>query len=182
MGLVEDCRVTLIVADYIGVDAASKLNAIGAGFSITGLQPTGLTAPMYVGVLVDVPPAFHGQEFPLSLELRDVEGNSVVTMTGPSGAPEALRVQSMVTPERPVLPGTYLPPAMFARVQVVIGFQNGLPLSAGRFYEWRVEIEGQHRKGWIARFHVTGPPPPPVVGGPAGPSSIPNIPLPPVQD
>jgi len=39
----------------------------------------------------------------------------------------------------------------------------------------RVLIDGQRRKGWVARFHVLAPLPQPVLGGPGGPSSIPNV-------
>jgi hypothetical protein len=182
VGLVEDCRATILIADYIGVDAASKINAIGAGFSITGVQTTGLTGAMHVGVLVDVPSPYLGQEFALSLELRDVDAGSVVQVPGASGQPEALRIQNIVKAERPVIPGVYLPPNMYGRVQMVMAFTNGLPLPAGRSYDWWLQIDGQHRKGWVSRFHVAGPAPGPVIGGPAGPASIPNIPLPPPVD
>lgn len=160
----------MLLADYIGVDAAGKVNAIGAGFVITGLQPTGTTAPQHVAVLVDVPARYAGQEFPLSLELRDADLDTVVQLPGPAGQLDAMRIQQLVKGERPVVPGAYLPDDLPVRIQLTLGFTNGLPLTPGRKYVWRAEIAGQHRKDWSARFYVPGPPPPPVFGGPAGPA------------
>jgi len=87
-----------------------------------------------------------------------------------SGLPEALRVQQVIAVTRPQANGAfYLPPSMFARVQISMGFPNGLPLAAGGFYSWRAEVDGQHHLSWGASFHVLGAPPPPVFGGRWGP-------------
>lgn len=175
MAIFEDAHVTVLLADYIGIDAGGKINAIGAGFTICGVRPTGLTSPMHLVALIDLPSKYAGREFPFSLELRDEETGQVVQLPGPAGNLDTMRIQQLVKGDRPNLPGVYLPESMFIRVQLAVNFSNGLPLAPGRFYSWRAEVEGQHMKAWKARFHVAGPPPPPVVGGPAGPSSIPNI-------
>lgn len=125
------------------------------------------------------PAKYVGHEFSLLIELRDETLGTVVQMNGPSGQPEALRIQQLSKFERPQAPpGFYLPDSMFTRIQVNLAFSNGLPLKQSTLYAWRVEIDGQHRKSWNARFLVPGPPPGPVFGGPAAPSDI-TLPPPP---
>lgn len=178
MSIFTDASCIVILADYIGIDAASKANILGGGFAISGLQQNGQTAPQYVAVFVDVPGKYRGEEFTLSLELHDDTAGGTVQMPGPSGQVEALRVAQIVKAEAPNIPGIYLPDTMFSRVQTVLAFPNGIPLPVGHFYSWRAQIDGQGRPGWKASFHVPGPPPQPVFGGPAGPAAIPTMPSP----
>lgn len=176
MSLSKEAHALVLLADYIGVDAAGKINAIGACFALSGVQQTGLTAPQYVAAVVDVPGKYAGQELTLGLELRDEETGSAVTLPGPSGQLEAVRIQQVAVVHRPSVPGLHIPESVFCRLQSTVAFPNGLPLPSGRSYAWRLEIDGQHRDEWTARFHVPGPPPPPVFGGPAGPSDVPGTP------
>lgn len=167
MPLADDVFVSIILGDYVAIDAAGKLNILGGGFIMTSIQTTGTTVPMYVATIIDVPSEHLGHEFAVSVELRDLATDSVVMLTGPSGNLEALRVQQLFKADRMVGPGIYLPESMFGRCQSLLGFANGIPLTPGHTYAWSVEVNGQHRKPWIAKFHVLGPPPPPVIGGPA---------------
>ncbi|MDQ3480322.1 MAG: hypothetical protein M3423_03165 [Actinomycetota bacterium] len=176
MSVFSECRLVVLLADYAVADAGGKLNILGAGFTISGIQPTGLIGPQYVAVMIDVPAKFVGQEFPLSLELKDETTGMTVTLPGPTGEPDALRIQQFVKAEPPHIAGVYLPSSLWSRVQLVMGFPNGLPLQPGGIYHWRAEIEGQHRAGWSAHFHVAGPPPPTVVGGPANAGDIDDLP------
>ncbi len=165
------------MADYVGVDGAGKLNIIGGGFTMMGLEPSGATPPFAVAVTVEAPAKYVGQEFALSIELRDETTGTVVTMAGPSGQPEALRVQQVAKFDRALPPpGFYVPGELPTRFQVNLGFSNGLPLRQSASYAWRVELDTQHRKAWVARFCVPGPPPGPVFGGPTGPAGIPTLP------
>jgi len=175
MGIFEEAHAFLLLADYIGVDASGKLNALGAGFAMSGIQPNGLTAPMYLAVVIEIPSKYAGQEFSACLELRDEETGSAVQITGPSGQLEALRIQQVAKVERLGPPGVYVPERMFSRVQLNVGFQTGLPLAPGRFYQWRLEIDGQHQKNWYVSFYVIGPPPGPVFGGQSGPTDLPSL-------
>jgi hypothetical protein len=175
MELFDEAHAFLLLADYIGVDAAGKLNALGASFAMTGIQPNGLTVPMYLAAVIEIPSKYAGQEFSACLELRDGETGSAVQITGPSGQLEALRIQQVAKVERPSIPGVYIPERMFSRVQLNVGFQAGLPLTPGRFYEWRLEIDGQHQKSWYVSFYVVGPPPGPVFGGQTGPADLPSL-------
>lgn len=165
----------MFIADHIGMDSGGKLNALGAGFMVSGMQPTGLTSPLSIAVFIDVPSKYIGQDFTLSLELRNEATGSAVTVPGPSGTPEALRLSQIARVERPDARGVFLPPEVPARVQVVTAFPNGLPLVLGAVYSWRVEIDSQFRKGWSTSFFVPGPPPAMVFGGPANPADIPGF-------
>jgi hypothetical protein len=177
MSIFSDCRVVVLLADYAVADSAGKLNILGTGFTITAVQPaTGLTAAMYVVIMMDVPSKYVGQDFPVGVELQDDTTGQTVVVAGPTGSPDALRVQQLVKADPPHVAGVYLPPSLWSRVQLVMGFPNGLPLKPGGFYKWRVEVETQHRPGWSAHFHVAGPPPPPVFGGPTGSPAIEDVP------
>lgn len=179
MSIFDDAQVVVLAADYIGMDASGKINAIGAGFTVSGVLPTGLVAPQHIAVLVDLPSRHAGAEFSLSIELRDESTDSAVKVAGPGGQLEPLRIGQLAKVlQFPSVPGVYIPARMFCRVQALLAFPNGLPVAPGGFYFWRVEIDGQHRKHWKASFHVLGPPPPAVFGGPTGPAGIPTLPAP----
>jgi len=181
VAIYDDASVTVFVADHIAIDAAQKITALGAGFLLTGLDPqTGLSAPQHVAVLIDVPAKYVGQQFALSLELRDeTVGQLVQVPMPPTGQLDALRVQQIVPVNPPQVVGAVLPDGTPIRSQVMLGFPTGLPLIASHRYVWRVEIDGQHCPGWKAVFSVLGPPPGPVFGGLAGPAAIPSIAPPP---
>lgn len=177
MALADEAQVTLLLADYIGIDAGGKINAIGAGVQILGWQD-GKTAPHHLAVWINVPSKRVGAKFTLSIELRNMDANEVVSVPGPLGQPEAMRVQQLATVERPTIPGMHLPDSISSRIQVALNFVTGLPLSAGHNYRWRLEIDGQHRKGWVTDFYVPEGPALPVFGGPAGSPTIPEVPDP----
>lgn len=182
MPLSTDAHVTIFLADFANTDSSQKVNALGAGFMITGLQPNGFTAPQSVTLLVDIPGRYAGDEMRVTLELRDERSNSIVTVPGPSGANEALRIEQLAKVERMAIPGVWLPSDLWMRYQLQVGFQNGLPLAGGVGYVWHVEIDGQHRKDWTCRFYVPGPAPAPVFGGPVGPAEIPDVEIPSTTD
>ena len=177
MALANDAQVTLLLGDYIGIDAGGKVNAIGAGVQILGLQGQ-QTAPHHLAVWVRVPVKYVGQQFTLLIELRNKDTGTVASVAGPMGQPEALRVQQLATVERPSLPGLALPDSVQAQIQYVMAFMTGLPLDPGYSYQWRVEIDGTHRKGWVVDFFVPSGPAMPIFGGPAGQADIPGVQLP----
>jgi hypothetical protein len=180
----DDALVTVLLADYIGVDPSGKFNLIGQGFQVTAVQPTGTTPPQFVAAIVDLPSRYAGRQVSLSLELIDLTENGSVKLSGPSGRAEALRAEQLFTvnPSVIAVPGLVAPPELSCRLQMIMGFTNGLPLVPGRRYEWRVMVDGQRRKGWVARFDVLQQVPPPIIGGQGGPSDIPNIHVDPVTD
>jgi hypothetical protein len=181
MSVFQDARVLVFIADYAGADAAQKINAIGAAFTLTGIQPqTGLTPPQHVVVVIDVPTKYVGTDFSFAIELRRDDLNQAVTVPGPAGQPEAMRIQQIVRPEKPqVPPGAQTPSGLDARIQYVLAFPTGLQLPPGVTYRWRIEIEGQTKPGWDSVFHVLAPSPAPVFGGPSAP---PDPEMPPLED
>jgi hypothetical protein len=175
VSLFDHARVTVLLADYVAVDAAGKLTAVGAAFTLTGLQPDGHTPPMHVAVLVDVPGAHVGQDFALGVSLIDEETAQPVVVPSADGQGEALRVGQVVQAQQASVPGMVVPAGTPGRVQLVLGFPQGLPLVQGRSYVWSVELDGRTKPEWASWFHVPAPAPGPVFGGPAGPSSIPRF-------
>ena len=175
MDLYDAARVVVLLADYIAVDSNGKLTAVGAGFTLTGLQQDGHTAPMHVAVIVDVPGELIGQDFSLGIGLRDDADGQPVLVPGQSGSLEPLQVAQVMRAQPPAVPGMQVPPHVPGRVQVVLGFPQGLPLEQGHTYRWSVELDGRTRPEWSTAFHVPSPAPGPVFGGPLGPASIPNL-------
>jgi hypothetical protein len=173
--LVDSARVIVLLADFIAVDSAGKLTAVGAAFSLTGLQPDGHTPPMHVACLVDVPGEHVGKDFSLGLSLRDDDSGQPVLVPGQSGELEPLQVAQVMRAQPPAVPGMAVPAHVPGRVQVVLGFPQGLPLQVGHTYRWSVEVDGRSKPEWSAVFHVPAPAPGPVFGGPLGPASLPNL-------
>ena len=174
-------RAVVLLADYIGVDLAGKVNVLGGGFTVTGLQPqlsspgTLVTAPQYVAAIIDVPATAAGDQLPVTLELSDEDTGTAVVVPYPDGTEQALRVTQMITVQRAQIPGFAVPRDLPCRLQTVLGFPNGLPLAPGHRYVWKLEVDGVRYKSWSAHFFVAAPPPAPVVGGPAGAASIPDV-------
>lgn len=176
-GIFDAASASILIADYASIDGGSKINAIGLGIQVTQLLPqTNGTGAMYVVALIDVPRKYAGQKAVLGIELRNLsDGNSAVKVQGPTGQFESLRVQHEFEVAHPQLPGFSLPDDGFARVQIAMGFPNGLPLQPLKTYAWKLSIDGQSRQSWRAVFSVASHPPNPVFGGLSGPADIPNI-------
>ena len=175
MSLHDDARVTVLLADYLAVDAGGKLTAVGAAFTLTGLQPDGQTAPQHVAVLVDVPGSQVGQDFALGIVLRDDASGQPVLLPGPDGQSQPLQIAQVVRAAPHSVPGLRVPSSVSGRVQLVLGFPQGLPLPAGRTYRWVVELDGLSKPEWSAWFHVPEAERGPVFGGPVSPTSLPQF-------
>lgn len=178
MTVYSESRATLILADHAEDGGNGKIYILGAGIRVAGVGPNGQTAPQSVVVLIDVPPKYVGDDFPISLELRREDTNELVKVPmPPTGQLEPLRIQQMVRADPSVLPGVSLPREIGGRIQVVLNFGNGLVLQPSTMYRWSLEIDGQGSKAWQASFYVPGPPPPPVFGGPDTPAGADLPPL-----
>jgi hypothetical protein len=173
----EDAHVVVLLSDYAQPDSSGKINALGLGFQVAGLQQNGLTAPQYVTVLIEVTHQHIGETFALSVGLRERVTGQHVKLPGPSGKAEPLRVQQICPINPPSVPGVFLTQgAVKPRINMALAFPNGLALPPGATYVWKVEIDGQGRKGWTAEFHVPGPPPQPVLGGTDNPEGVADLP------
>lgn len=154
----DTARVSILLADFANTDAAGKLNIIGGGVAVTGISPeSGQTAPLTVVLQVHVQPRFVNQSFALELALYGDDGQ-VVVPPGPVEMPP-IRIAQPVHVEMPrPAPGSYLPPdSVWPGSNMLVNFNNGLPLAAGKTYEWRAAIDG----GLVctANLHVAGPAP-----------------------
>jgi hypothetical protein len=149
----------LLLGDHAAVDAAGKVNFLGAGWTITQIVQTGLTAPHSVLVMIDVPSKFYGDSVPVSLSLLDDTRQPVE----PPGNPP-IRMAQLAKIERPQMQGVALPQDLPARIQILMGFPMGLPLERGRKYTWQLEIDSTTKPDWETWFYVVGPPPQPVIG------------------
>lgn len=176
----EAARVYIYTGDYIAADPTGKLNAIGLSANLLSIQPNlspPVSAPLSIAVIIEIPRRFAGEQFNWAVELRDLTTDSAVLVpSAPDGRLEALRIQQLSKAEFPNIPGLVLPEEMPCRVTLAMQLGTGLPLTPNHAYEWRVSVDGSRRKSWGSVFCVLGPPPPPIVGGPAGPASIPNLP------
>jgi hypothetical protein len=172
----EAVTVNLLLADYSSQGDRGKINIIGGAISQVGFLPSGLTPPLHVIALLGFPDKLGGTECDVTIELREVPSGSVVQLPNASGSKEAVRIQHMVRIEHVVLDsGVKRPVDLRAQAQIVAAFQNGLPLTPGNSYKWKLLIDGQSRKGWEAPFSVLAPAPGPQMGGPAGSSKIEGV-------
>jgi hypothetical protein len=125
--------------------------------------------------LVDAPARYAGETTSLTLELRNDTDDEIVKAPSPSGQMEALRVTNQAKFERPNVPGVQLGADMPVRLQLTLGFPAGIPITAGKTYSWKLQVDGRSRKSWRAFFHVPAPPTGPIIGGPAGPANIDDV-------
>ncbi len=107
--IAETARVSVMLCDFAMADSAQKINALGAGWQVTGLdRNTGSTAPHTVVVMVDVAPEHFGEQYAVELGLYDASGN-VVVVPGPTGEPTPLRIGRNVVADRPMFHGQAVP-------------------------------------------------------------------------
>lgn len=163
MSIADDARACVILADFANSDPSGKANFLGAGWQVTAVSPAGTTSPLSLAALIEVPQRWIGDEFAVSLTLRD-ESGEMVKMPGPSGELQAVRIQQILKVERPNVPGVMSMGKLWSRSQIILNFPMGLPLARGQSYTWQLEIDGQDNPQWCASFLVAGVPPPPVAG------------------
>jgi hypothetical protein len=159
----DDARVALFLADFANADAIAKFNIVGGGWQVTGRLPTGMTSPMVVVALIEVPSSHYGEQLAWGLSLHN-EAGDLVSLPGPSGEAQAMRVQQLAKIEKPNIPGVIVPENFLpSRIQLMLSFPGGLLLTPGP-YRWRLEIDGNQLPKWDLAFVVAGPPPQPVIG------------------
>jgi hypothetical protein len=147
---------TVLIADFVNVDAAGKVNIVGGGIQFLGFDAeTGMTAPFYVFVNITVGvPMFEDTSAAVEVLLLDADGRPV-TLTGPEGH-NTLRFSQDVDFRHREAPNQQQPPLGFPRSSnFVLAFPGGLPLSAGASYEWVVQLDGTRLTS--TTFFVPGP-------------------------
>lgn len=157
----DSAQASVIVADFANVDGGGKLNLIGAGISITTIVPaTGQTAAFTVLAITSVDPRFVGQQFALELALFGEDGQVVQPLgSGGPGGSSPVRIAQPISVQAPQPPqGGYVPPGTVRPgANMIVNFQEGLPLASGKHYEWRASIDGNVVA--TAGLLVAGPPP-----------------------
>jgi hypothetical protein len=152
------------MADYASADAAQKLNVIGGGISLLGFNPqSGQSASFALVVWVSVSPKLYNAECAIEIVLEDASGNPV-SLPGPGGQPQVLRIGQAVRFEEPKLRPGVPRHVLRARTQWVVGFPTGLPLPVGQALTWRVKIDHESRPDWSDEFYIPGPVSGPVLG------------------
>lgn len=134
---------TVLIADFVNVDAAGKVNVIGGGIQFLGSDPgNGLTAPfaVYVNITVSIP-MFEETSAAVEVALVDTDGQPV-TVPSPDG-PNMMRFHQDVDFRHTLRPDVQQPPIGFpGSSNIVLNFPGGLPLTPGSSYEWVVLLDG----------------------------------------
>jgi len=169
----EDAIVRILIADYASTDAAGKLNLIGGGLAVIGVQgpqlggSEGNTAPFGLFVSLAVGPRLYGSECAAELILEDESDQVVAVPTPDSKGSQPMRIAQNIVFEEPNLPrGSPRVPrnVLPAKVQWVLMFPGGLTLTPGTAFHWRVKIDHESRPDWVEQFFVPAAPGPIVVG------------------
>ncbi|WP_157374871.1 hypothetical protein [Arthrobacter alpinus] len=146
---------TVMIADFVNVDAVGKVNIIGGGIQPLGLNPvTGLTASfsVFVNVTVSIP-LFSDSAAAVEMVLVNTDGQPV-TVAGPERQ-GIMRFTQDLDFRFSGEPNIQQPPLGFpGSSNMVLNFSGGLPLNAGETYEWDVLLD-QRRLSSIT-FFVAG--------------------------
>jgi len=154
--------VRIFLADYgVADDNTGKLTMVGGGISIIGLNAqTNTTAPFTVIAVITFAPKFIGQSPAIELSL-ETDNGQLVTLPGQPGP---LRMAMAEKLDPPRVRGFHVPnDAVRPKHQMLMQFQNGLPLSAGTGYKWRITIDQQTNPEWTEGFYVPTASPGPVL-------------------
>ncbi|WP_425864571.1 DUF6941 family protein [Arthrobacter sp. TWP1-1] len=147
---------TILIADFVNIDAAGKVNVIGGGIQFLGSDPASdQTAPfsIFVSVTVSIP-TFDETQATVEVVLVDSDGQPV-TVAGTDG-PNVMRFSQSVDFRHSATPDMQLPPMGFPGCSnVVLNFPGGLPLPTGTTYEWMVLLDGTRLSA--TSFFVPGP-------------------------
>src|SRR5262245_34245575 len=85
----ESAHVRIILADYAAADQKGKLNIVGGGISVVGINPQTHATPAFsVVVTVSFDPVFIGESPAVELQLEDEHGDVFVM---PANPPQKLR-------------------------------------------------------------------------------------------
>jgi hypothetical protein len=158
----DSAHVRIIIADYAVADQQGKVTLVGAGVTVLGVNPAaGMTAPFAVVANASFDPKFVGDNpaFEVSLETND---GQLVQMPGQS---HPLRVATSEKLPLTVLPGADVPnDAARPKAQIILQFQNGLPLAPGHGYKWRVKVDGETHEEWTEMMYIPTASAGPVLG------------------
>jgi hypothetical protein len=163
----EQAAVSLVLADYAVADALGKLQMVGGGLQIIGRDPVkGISSAFALVVSLTFPPETVNEQYAFEVLLEDTAGRPIeLTDTAPGAPARVMRFGQTLQIEEPNFRGSGVPRrALPTRSHVVLYFNTGLPLPAGRVLIWRARIDGKSRPDWVVSFFVPAPPTGPVLG------------------
>lgn len=159
--------ITLLMSDFAVTDGLNKLQVIGGGLQVVGRDhQKGSSQSFALVVTLTFDPAVINEQYAFEVVLEDGDG-SPAQLDGPGGAGTGgmMRFGQTLQVEEPNFRGAGVPRhALPPRTQMVLYFNTGLPLPAGRVLTWRARIDGDSKPGWTLPFFVTAPPASPVLG------------------
>ncbi|MEO5832067.1 MAG: hypothetical protein ABJA16_04830 [Nakamurella sp.] len=158
---------SMSLADYAVTDQLGKLHVIGGGLQVLARDHrTGMTAAFALVVSMTFSPDLFGEQYAFEVVLEQANGAPVrLGNQAPGSMSDLVRFGQSMTVEEPNLDSWGAPRrAMPAHTQIVVYFNAGLPLPAGRPLLWRARIDGESKEIWTLPFFVPGPPATPVIG------------------
>lgn len=163
----ERASLSLVMADYAAADQLGKLHVVGGGLQVVNRDHAkGTTAAFALVVSLTFPPELFQEQYAFEVVLEETSGAPVELGTTPAGsAANVMRFGQTLTVEEPNLGRSGVPRrALPARANVVLYFNTGLPIPAGRVLVWRVKLDGESRDSWTLPFFVPSPATGPVLG------------------
>ena len=158
-------ELSLQLADVAITDAAGKVNVIGMFVDVIGYnREIGSTGRFTVIGEVLVPPELCPAEITTEIVLLHADGR-VVQLPGLADQEQAVRIgmpQAVAKPS--VVVDGHVIDGLWARCPIILDFNNGLPLTPGTTYIWRLRVDGDDENARNLTFAVPGLPATPVLG------------------
>ena len=158
---------SMLMADFAVADQLGKLQVVGGGLQVVTRDHTkGTSAAFALVVSLTFPAEVFQEQYAFEVVLEETNGAPVeLGPPTPGGQPNVMRFGQTLTVEEPNLSRAGVPRrALPARSQVVLFFNTGLPLPAGRVLVWRAKLDGESRDTWTLPFFVPAPNTGPVLG------------------
>lgn len=159
--------VALMMADFAVTDGLNKLQVIGGGLQVVGRDHgKGTSNAFALVVTLTFDPQMINEQYAFEAVLENSDGTSAaLDGAGGEGTGGVMRFGQTLQVEEPNFRGAGVPRhGLPPRTQMVLYFNTGLPLPAGRVLQWAVRIDGDSKPGWTLPFFVTAPPAAPVLG------------------
>ncbi len=158
----DSAHVRIMLADYAVADtASSKVTIVGGNIVWVPAGPNPAhTVPFSVVATVSFDPRFVGESPAVELLLEDENGQPVPLpgLSGQQGQPQYLRVGVSEQLRPTIVQSLRIPTdAVRPRMNLLLNFHSGLPLSMGQRYTWRVRVDGETRDEWTEWLYVVGP-------------------------
>ncbi len=159
--------VSLMLADYAVTDPLNKLHVVGGGLQVvTRNHGSGVTSAFALVTTMTFTSAVINEQYAFEIVLENPDGSPTELANPSADSPgKVMRFGQTLQVEEPQFRGAGVPRhTLPPRAQVVLYFNTGLPLPAGRALVWRARIDGDSRTDWGVPFYVQGPPTGPVLG------------------